>query len=74
MSIFLVLTPVCAFVDPLTIIFGQPVEVDPESSRFISYNSLWSFKIYGYFIVSILNKNKSSCRVSISVKIIVLII
>lgn len=74
MSILLVLTPIGAFIDPFSVIFGQSVEVDPEGSRLISYDSLWSFDVDRYFVLGILNKGKSSGRVAVPVKVIELIL
>ena len=41
MSVLLILTPVCTLVNPFPIIFGQPIEIDPDGTRAISSGSLW---------------------------------
>lgn len=71
MGVFLVLASDSAFVDPLSVIFWQSVEVDPEGAWEIGDYSLWSIEIDWNFILGVFEIGKGSGWIAVSVKIIV---
>lgn len=74
MRVFLVLTAIGILVDPFPVIFRQPVEVDPQRPWSVSHHALRPVQVYGHLILHILDVSKSSCRVTVAVQIIILLL
>lgn len=70
MSIFLVLAPNCAFIDPFSIVLTQSIKIEPEGAFPICSHTLWSLHIDWNLIISIGNIGEGGCWVAVTIKII----
>ena len=73
MRVFLVLTSECLLIDPLAVILAHSIKVHPNCPLTITGYSLRSFHINWDLVLPILNVNKRSAWIAISVDIIKLI-
>lgn len=70
MRVFLVLTSECFLIDPFAVILAQSIEIHPNCALTVTRYSLWPFHVNRHFVLPVLDIDKGSAGITISIDIV----